>query len=131
MAVGAAPKAEAGVTLTRRRFLGTSATVVAAASCSIRELLGEDDLMSELTGVRSGQPAFAWIGGAYLRGHADEASEAVLVERLGLSGQRSRQEIFDHLARSIQDDARSGDLVIVRDWLLTRTEARLYALGSL
>ena len=121
----------------RRRFLMGSASLAASAvgGCSLASVLGDDDFMSRLTGFPPGDPAYRWIATGYLRDHPGEASRDVLIERLGFDPATVERltagEVAGQLFRAIQEDVARDELVLVRRWMLTRTEARLFALGSL
>jgi hypothetical protein len=122
--------------MSRRRFLAGGAGVAAVAGgVGLARLLGDDDWMARVTGFPAGDPAYRWVAQHYLRLYPEEASPARLIELLGfdpatladLDGDEAAQLLF----RSIQHDVARDDLVALRRWLLTRSEARLCALGSL
>lgn len=77
----------------------------------------------------------AEIGRAYLRDHTDESLGQDLVRSLragshGVAGPRalSQAELRNHLARAVREDFQQRRIVLVGNWHLARTEARLCAL---
>jgi hypothetical protein len=67
----------------------------------------------------------ARLGTYYLQSHPDEATSAFLANCM--TGLNSRKQ----LSRRIQQEFCNGELTTVDGWLLSRTEARLYALVAL
>ncbi len=84
-------------------------------------------------------PAIA-VGAAYLDGHAGERDRSWLTTTLerriapligSMSDALDAHAVGRALRLAIRADFRDGETVRVRGWLLSRTEARLFALGSL
>lgn len=81
--------------------------------------------------------AAAAIGVAYLNLHPAEHHRAWLVAALERRIARvadptgESSDVGNALRRAVREDFKCGDTVRVRRWLLSRTEARLFALGSL
>ncbi|MES9845562.1 MAG: hypothetical protein ABW162_04075 [Candidatus Sedimenticola sp. PURPLELP] len=72
------------------------------------------------------------LGKSYLAMFPSEASEAQLLE-LVFEGAESPPDNNNALKRALalkqHNDFKSGNLVLVDDWYLSRTEARIYALS--
>jgi hypothetical protein len=123
----------------RRRFL--LATVALAASVAIgprtlallAELLPEDDAAIEAVRALIAHRAHAaQLGSAYLAGHPGEGRPALLLHHLaGPLPPRSAAGARDRIAARIRADYASARTVTVEGWILSRTEARLYALVAL
>ena len=122
----------------RRRFLFGAVLALSSASPAVRILRSRHNVspswLRQL--VPSLEPASA-IGRRYLDAWPGEASRAWLVDRLfgaHLPDMRRAGELA-WVRRQLRDrrsaDFRSGDLVFVDGWALTRTEARLMALVAL
>jgi hypothetical protein len=127
------------VALGRRRFLVGAlrfAAVVFVAPASIalvvdRALLelSEEDALRSL--VRH-PAAAARLGRAYLRLHPDEATPARLVRHLlGELASVSPEIAGRRIAQGIAADFDAGRVTRVQGWILSRTEARLFALVAL
>lgn len=72
------------------------------------------------------------LGRIYLARHPDEASTAVLLRRLlGPRRLRSTADAPSRIADGIGSDYAAARTVIVDGWILSRTEARLFALVAL
>ncbi|MCG6861020.1 MAG: hypothetical protein LJE70_07055 [Chromatiaceae bacterium] len=91
----------------------------------------------KLTGDRD---AVLRFGDAYLRSHPEESQLSALVAEIEkpVPSDGELQEAATSEARSVgmlerrvRDDYRRGELVSVNGWLLSRTEARLYAAVAL
>lgn len=78
----------------------------------------------------------AVVGRAYLEVYPDEASVARLVELIGvpadeLASATDGTAALPWFRQRIAEDFRTGRTVLVRGWVLSRTEARVCALASL
>lgn len=76
------------------------------------------------------------IGRAYLEQHPAERDEELLTQAIfaGLDGSydsMSEKQLGDYLVARSGRDFEEGESVRVRDWILSKTEARLYALAFL
>lgn len=69
--------------------------------------------------------AMRHVGALYLAGHPDESDPARLWQRFADGGAAAGAE---GLAARIDQDWRSGDVVLVSGWVFARTEARCCAL---
>ncbi len=80
------------------------------------------------------------FGAAYLRDHPDDTGIEILLERIDEKlipefGQGmdldDPQLLAQHLDKQIRNEYRHSEVVQVEGWILSRTEARLYALIAL
>ena len=88
---------------------------------------------ADLFGAGTGMARF---GTAYLDAHPAERDPAVLFQALldvtaGADPQRDPGATLAALERAVRWEYRTGDVVSVDGWLLSRSEARLYALATL
>jgi len=93
-----------------------------------------DGLSAEQLAAMVGErDAAARIGEAYLRDWPAERDLGVLLASLdsALPGRSAAGTPFGDLERVVREEYRRGDVVRVRGWLLSRSEARLYAVISL
>lgn len=85
--------------------------------------------------------AAARLGAAYLAAHPDEAAPGVLLRAIeaalggpvdpATAGGVDAAALAARLEAVVRADYRRGDAVSVNGWVLSRTEARLYALAAL
>jgi hypothetical protein len=130
--------------LSRRRFLvavGGAAAALAVraepwrAVVAVRARSDAEHLVSALDHLESARV----VGRAYLREHPRERSVAGLVDGItsDLPGGRatvggaSEAELRLAVSASIRNDFARETSVRVQGWILSRTEARLYALAAL
>jgi len=122
----------------RRKFLGfaaAGATGIATGTWILaRDWVRDDDPLEQLTGVAAGSPEFLAIGKRYLEIHPGEADRAVLLRALGFAGGErdpsTREELLEIVHAGILRDVANDDTVQLRAWIFSRTECRLFALGS-
>lgn len=124
--------------LSRRGFFKLAASGVGAgvlgigAWKTIRHLLFKDDWIYRLTGLSPRDGGLQEVGRACAAGL--NVGPQVLLEQLGLPSDPSAASIQDERRRikeHIRQDAREGRLESVGGWVLSQTEARLYALAYL
>jgi hypothetical protein len=131
--------------LTRRRFLAAAGGLVGAVAvvrsrpwASLVRIVPRSD--AERLVALFGHPESARaIGRAYLEGDARRRSVREMVREVvddlpdGRDTLRSSSDdvLRDILARRIQGDFGDGRVVFVQGWMLSRTEADLYALAAL
>jgi hypothetical protein len=123
------------VDLTRRRLLIAAAGLAAAAavgpSCllTLVERLSGAEAASLLRGLITDREGAARLGRSYLAAHPTEARSGVLVRDLvGAIEPTSVSGASREVADRIRGDFAAGNTVVVEGWVLSRTEARLYAL---
>jgi hypothetical protein len=124
--------------LTRRRLLIAAVTLAAAVAAGpgvvaplIERLAAGNpaDLLRAL--ITHGEGA-TYLGRRYLQAHPSEARSDVLVRRLvGTNSPTSEREASRAVAVRIRSDYAAGRTVKVDGWVLSRTEARLYALVAM
>ena len=69
------------------------------------------------------------VGEAYLAVHPEGADRATLLRSLGRRLNADRQlTIQERYGRAVKDDFQNGRIVSVKGWMLSETEALLYAL---
>jgi hypothetical protein len=126
------------VELTRRRLLiaaaGFLGTVAAGPSAIVQliERLAPADAAALLRGLITDREGAAQLGRTYLDAHPSEASRAALVRQLAdpiapTSAERAARGV----GKRIREDYAIGHTVVVEGWVLSRTEARLYALVAI
>lgn len=122
----------------RRRFLaGALLTVVNALPFS-RALsavprshrwppnVPSDDLLTRI-----------WLGEHYLKIHPEERSASRISyvlfgdECVNLRRLNNHPDLQQHVLQQHDQDFRLGDVVIIAGWVLTRTEARVFALSAM
>jgi molybdopterin biosynthesis enzyme len=85
--------------------------------------------------VQPENTAMISVGRAYLDQAPEEADAARLRRLLDLAAEVSAQTLpgpeKERLAMRQCEDFRTGETVLVQGWVLSRTEARLYALAAL
>jgi hypothetical protein len=124
----------------RRAFLaGGAAALASGAGAWLAACAGEDPLERALRGLLADREAAATVGAEVLALDPDAAAPGVLVERLA----RERGEALRELARANPEglaellreqhraDFAQDRVVLVRGWMLSQTEACLYALAAL
>lgn len=128
----------------RRGFLAAALGVTATALTArfaFERTATEDDLSSDaerLVGAFPSTESAAELGRAYLATVALERSPNLLVERIvtGLPGgyasvRGNEAHLQTLLAQRLKEDFRRGHTVTVDGWILSRTEARLFALAAI
>ena len=126
------------VDLTRRRLLISAAGVAAGVAVgssgllTLIERLAGADAASLLRGLITDREGAARLGRSYLAAHPNEARRSVLVRDLvGATEPTSASDASREVAARIRDDYAAGSTVVVDGWVLSRAEARLYALVAL
>jgi len=122
--------------LSRRRFLlGTLASALAVSGCKgIRPWMARGERPDWLAAVCSDCQAAAGLGRAYLAVHPEEADRALLdkaIARALAPQEDPTQTLFQRLDRRVRSEYARDDTLPVERWILSRTEARLYALAAL
>jgi len=126
-----------GETLSRRELLlGLVAGVALACGGVARPGVGRPDPVSRLIPLLAGPESAASVGRAYLALHPEERSLALLAGLLRLDAaaegpDRRPQDLRRALSRRIRRDFQRGDVVRVRGWMLSRSEARVAAAAAL
>ena len=126
------------VDLTRRRLLIAAAAIVGAAAAGPSALLPLIERMTSadaaglLRGLITHRESAAQLGRTYLDAHPNEARRAALMRQLAgpialTSAERAAREV----ATRVRADYAMGRTVVIEGWVLSRTEARLYALVAL
>jgi hypothetical protein len=133
------------VDITRRRFLA-SVTAIAASALVVetqpwRALVAfaPVSLAERLAGLIAHRDSARAVGRAYLDGVPEESSVSRLVDRIAADLPEGRRTVRDAseadlrqlLAASIRSDFEQDRIVEVDGWVLSPTEARLYALTAL
>jgi hypothetical protein len=117
----------------RRVFLARALVLGSAAGAAL--LLGRcggPARMSpaELADLLAGNEAVKRLGRDYLAAHAQESTEAGLMEALASTGGGESLASPEALALQIRKDYEEGRTVSISGWVLSRTEARLCALAA-
>lgn len=123
-----------GRNLSRRAFLARTAmagAVLAAPLVGVLHVTGARSgpvhLVSELHGSRSARR----LGRIYLDGVPSEASVDTVVTNLCGMVDRHGDACLVRVRDLIARDFHTGDVVTIDGWLISRTEARLFALSAL
>lgn len=123
----------------RRTFLFLSATGAAALvapglGCRyydkpLMHILAQPDFLGHVCD----QKTIADIGSAYLAAFPGEAQRADLIRVLlkGTPGAHDDDRLPKYINDNIREDFATGNIVTVRGWVLSRTEARQCAIYSL
>lgn len=126
------------LTMGRRRLL----QLLALAPLALTRVAGAGpspaDPAQALLAVLPDPQAAAELGAAYLAAHPHEADGARLRQAIETSGAAhlprdapaSAAALRDWLARLIRAEYAAGEGVLVGDWLLSPSEARLYAIAA-
>ncbi len=121
----------------RRRFL-VAALLTALAGCTgpFRPISRHGDASDWITGLFGAREGMARFGTAYLEAHPGERDPALLFDAVvgpgpGADALPDPASALAALDRAVRAEYRSGDVVSVEGWLLSRSEARLYALATL
>ncbi|MEJ2611800.1 MAG: hypothetical protein P8179_17415 [Candidatus Thiodiazotropha sp.] len=132
---------ESDMKLSRRDFIllvVSGLAVVTLEGCGA--LLTSNSLTHQLAETIGYPDAARHFGRIYLEGYPDEAKIELLVERIDVGliaeqGQDMSHEdplrLAKHLDDQVRSDYCSGEVVRVDGWLLSRTEARIYACFAL
>ncbi len=128
------PVDDAGIS--RRRFLlGTLVSALALGGCKrLSPWMASGQAPDWLAAVCSDCEAAASLGRAYLASHPKEADRAVLDAAIAESlspEDETAQTLFQRLDRTVRGEYARDDTLMVERWILSRTEARLYALAAL
>lgn len=129
----------------RRGFFATSFGLAAAALATrfdikLPAVIGDRATDAErLVRALSSPESAAQLGRAYLATAPHERSEARLVDRItgglpgGYAGLRTvdDKQLKSCLAQRLSADFATADTVTVDGWVISRTEARLYALAAI
>ena len=75
--------------------------------------------------------AMARVGALYLQAHPDEADELRLTRSLGARRGASIASVIRTSQSAHERDATAGRLVAVAGWMVTHTEARIFALAEM
>lgn len=120
--------------------LGVAATALTAKLAFKREsTLNLSTDAERLVSALSSTESAAELGRAYMETVPFDRSVDVLVERIvavvpgGYTSVREgdERELKTLLEHEFKEDFRGGNVVIVDGWILSRTEARLYALAAI
>jgi hypothetical protein len=124
------------ITFSRKSFLLLAGAVMVAPGCNNLEQGDGSLIAGTIQGVDTARdyPALIGLGRMYLTQEPQENDRNALVKSLGLEADAmlfpltsARQKVLDrHL-----EDLKQDRIVFVDGWMLSRTECRLYALGSL
>lgn len=124
----------------RREFLALLAAVAASGLSPVLRAAVPPDVSAVAIdpAILTDPEAAARFGRAYLAAHPDEADPDWLMHQLEatvLSGTDSAPEtaeaMFRRFERSVRAEYADGVVVLVDGWLVSRSEARLYALSVL
>lgn len=138
-------QAQATIDPSRRRFLlgmllGMAAGGLAGCAATLSPGAPAHRSAQWLSAMIRDGGGMARFGSAYLRDFPAERDLDVLwdalrevMERQGaeLSAALDPADAFTHLDQAVRDEYRRGDIVEVDSWLLSRSEARLYAASTL
>jgi hypothetical protein len=123
--------------LSRRHFILSVLSGLAAVKLAGCGSLPESNpLALRLSQTIGDADATSYFGRLYLERYPEEAEIERLLERIDkeLIGEFSQgmhsdkpQLLAEHLDKQVRSDYRRGEVVRVDDWLLSRTEARIYA----
>ena len=126
------------VDLTRRRLLIAALTAAAAVAAGpavmvpMIERLAAGATADHLRALIAHGEGARYLGGRYLQAHPSEARSDVLVRELvGTAAPMSAAEASRAVAVGIRSDYSAGRTVTVDGWVLSRAEARLYALVAI
>jgi hypothetical protein len=122
--------------LSRRDFLlGTLASALVLGACKgPKAWMSKADDPDWLTIACGDREAAAALGRAYLATHPKEAERAALdaaITQALAPNEAGTQSLFQRLDRAVRAEYVRDDTLFVDHWLLSRTEARLYALAAL
>jgi hypothetical protein len=124
--------------LTRRHVLVMAAAAAGAVAIGptgwfgLIERLVAADVEGLLRGLITDREGAARLGRSYLGAHPTEARSGILVSRLiGPTEPTSAAGASREVASRIRGDYAADRTVVVDGWVLSRTEARLYALVAL
>lgn len=130
--------------LTRRAFLRMTCAIVAIRSTPLPDLFADNNgyrnpLASKLVGFFQDKESAGAVGREYLRIAPVEADTLELTELI-CAGRRERYtelsgasmgKVRRMLLHQQREDFEKGRIVNVQGWILSQTEARLYALAAL
>ena len=71
------------------------------------------------------------IGSEFLAQHPSEKHFDQLIESIGVDPRQTKAFQFKQkILEQIQNDANQDDLMIIKSWIFTKTEASIYALAT-
>ena len=112
--------------LDRRDFVRALATILVAPASLGAAVQEQRDRLRELLSNRDWRVART-LGAEYLSHHPTEADEDSLSAEI-LDGWEEGDDLRAFLLGRVRDDFSTDRVVFVNDWLLSRTESRLYAI---
>ena len=126
------------VEVTRRRLLIAALTAAAAVAAGpgvvvpMIDRLAAGDPAGHLRALITHGEGARYLGSRYLSAHPSEArSDALVRELVGTAAPMSAAEASRAVAVGIRSDYSAGRTVNVDGWVLSRAEARLYALVAI
>ena len=78
-----------------------------------------------------------WLGQHYLELHPEERSAKLIAHELfgdecaSVCDLNNRLDLQQHVLKQHEQNFHEGDVVIIDGWILTRTEARVFALSAI
>lgn len=127
--------------LSRRHFILSVLSGLAAVTLEgCGSLTAKNPLVLRLSQTIGDADASKYFGHLYLQHFPEEAEIEQLLERIdaGLIGEfdqgmqsENPQLLAEYLDKQVRSDYRDGEVVQVDGWLLSRTEARIYACFAL
>jgi hypothetical protein len=122
----------------RRRFLAGALLALANALPFSRALGSAQGNFAEPPNVPFDDlRARIWLGEHYLRQHPEECSANRIAgvlfgdESASLCSLDNRLDLQRHVLQQHNQNFQEGDVVIIDGWVLTRTEARVFALSAI
>ena len=126
--------------MTRRQFMATTVAIIMCPAWASEERTTElGTIPLWLMRAVADPESASRLGGVYLAAHPSEHDATSLAEAIGrtldtfqpLPGTDSPGAGFELLDSVVREEYSHGEVVLVDGWLLSRTEARLYALVGL
>ncbi len=129
------PETNAGGVSRREFLLGTIASAIALGGCgAMKPWMVDAPAPDWLAAACGDYAAAARFGKAYLTEHPKEAQrellEAAITKAAG-PAHSGTETPFQRLDRRVRAEYVRDDTVLVERWILSRTEARVYALAAL
>ena len=127
------------VDLGRRQMLGLLATIAAGGLTAVLAAPARDGPRLEIVPDTLTDPGAAErFGRAYLAAYPAEADRETLLGHLeaalfpgGTAVRSGAEAVFTRFDRVVRGEYADGEVIVVAGWLLSRSEARLYALSVL
>ena len=124
--------------VTRRRFLvysGASVATVAGGALGVAAWRdrSESNVLLQLIAGDSNQGEWRRLGELYLEDHPEERSRERLLQLLGVdrpSWLRPNHQRVSLIAQAVQQDYDNDRVVLLDGWVLSTSEARIYALAA-